>query len=240
MAGLESSNPTSVHTSKLHDNQEKDAADGNKDLVISSGESTYFQESSSTQSQSEERQNAQSVVKVVGKTGTVETSDSVTVLDVGLDGCKDSGRLSRDAKAEEEEAKTSTEGCAPVGESEGDDWLKIGKFPDLENRIEKMRNNVSQMNPIFLSQFTEYGEANVFGGFIEKGTLPAEPRQHDGATAVSLSADDGVNEEKIKTATVDGPQTEAMVASIRKKVCSSSPVTQLLPYHVCPHGHEFT
>ncbi|CAK9202807.1 unnamed protein product [Sphagnum troendelagicum] len=153
-----------------------------------------------------------------GKTGTVETSDSVTALDVGLDGCKDSGRLSRDAKAEEEEAKTSTEGCGPAGESEGDDWLKTGKFPDLENRIEKMRNNVSQMNPIFLSQFTEYGEANVFGGFIEKGTLPAEPRQHDGATAVSLSADDGVNEEKIKTATVDGPQTEAMVASIQKKV----------------------
>ncbi|CAK9863601.1 unnamed protein product [Sphagnum jensenii] len=192
--------------------------DGNKDLVISSGESMYIRESSLTQSQSEERQNAQSVVKVVGKTGTVETSDSVTALDVGLDGCKDSGRLSRDAKAEEEEAKTSTEGCGPAGESEGDDWLKTGKFPDLENRIEKMRNNVSQMNPIFLSQFTEYGEANVFGGFIEKGTLPAEPRQHDGATAVSLSADDGVNEEKIKTATVDGPQTEAMVASIRKKV----------------------
>ncbi|KAH9544419.1 hypothetical protein CY35_13G118900 [Sphagnum magellanicum] len=216
--GLESSIPTSVQTSKLHDNQEKDAADGNKDLVISSGESTYIRESSLTQSQSEERQNAQSVVKGVGKTGTLETSDSVTALDVGLDGCKDSGRLSRDAKAEEEEAKVSTEGCGPAGESEGDDWLKIGKFPDLENRIEKMRNNVSQMNPMFLSQFTEYGEANVFGGFIEKGTLPAEPRQHDGATAVSLSADDGVNEEKIKTATVDGPQTEAMVASIRKKV----------------------
>lgn len=234
MAGLESSIPTGVQTSKPHDNQEKDAADGNKDLVISSGESMYIRESSLTQSQSEERQNAQSVVKVVGKTGTVETSDSVTALDVGLDGCKDSGRLSRDAKAEEEEAKTSTEGCGPAGESEGDDWLKTGKFPDLENRIEKMRNNVSQMNPIFLSQFTEYGEANVFGGFIEKGTLPAEPRQHDGATAVSLSADDGVSEEKIKTATVDGPQTEAMVASIRKKVCSSSLVTQLLPYICVP------
>ncbi|CAM6051362.1 unnamed protein product [Sphagnum compactum] len=203
------------------DNVLEVATQSSEDLVADFGadcESTYVKESSSTQSQSEERQNVQSVVKVVGKTGTVETSDSVTALDVGLDGCKDSGRLSRDAKAEEEEAKTSTEVCAPAGESEGDDWLKIGKFPDLENRIEKMRNNVSQMNPIFLSQFTEYGEANVFGGFIEKGTLPAEPRQHDGATAVSLSADDGVNEEKIKTATVDGPQTEAMVASIRKKV----------------------
>ncbi|CAM6078942.1 unnamed protein product [Sphagnum tenellum] len=197
------------------------ATQSSEDLVADFGadcESMYIRESSLTQSQSEERQSAQSEVKVVGKTGTVETSDSVTALDVGLDGCKDSGRLLRDAKAEEEEAKTSTEGCGPAGESEGDDWLKTGKFRDLENRIEKMRNNVSQMNPIFLSQFTEYGEANVFGGFIEKGTLPAEPRQHDGATAVSLSADDGVNEEKIKTATVDGPQTEAMVASIRKKV----------------------
>jgi len=74
------------------------------------------------------------------------------------------------------ELESKLGGAAPVrssGESDGDDWMNTGKFPDLDSRIDKMRKDVLKMSSSFLSQF---GEEHIFGGPFHEPTSTNEAR----------------------------------------------------------------
>ena len=125
-------------------------------------------------------------------------------------------------KSNSKEGKVENTTCDPAetcrdGEFEGDDWMRSGKFPDLESRIDKMRKDVLQMNSTFLSQF---GEAHVFGGSIDR-TAPILERMQDGGFEghTSMLENTDKSERSLDTGVSDGPRGKAVKQSVRKQVC---------------------
>lgn len=103
-------------------------------------------------------------------------------------------------------------GDAPVGESDGDDWMHTGKFPDLDSRIEKMRKDVLKMNSSFLSQF---GEEHIFGGSFHEPTSTNEARP-EGGKAAKPSSDASIPNRKANGSNPGGKESEPS-ASVQKQ-----------------------
>ena len=153
---------------------------------------------------------AKSTAKFSNGRKTKETStlakpnkECSTVADEGNSGAQNS------KKAELE----STLVDAPVrssGESEGDDWMNSGKFPDLDSRIDKMRKDVLKMSSSFLSQFDG---GHVFGGSLHEPTSVDEVRLEGGKTAKSS----GIPNRKGNGSNPGGKEPEAS-SSVQKQV----------------------
>lgn len=135
-------------------------------------------------------------------------------------------------KAESE----STLAGAPVrssGESDGDDWMHTGKFPDLESRIDKMRQGVLQMSSSFLSQFD--GE-HVFGGSHHEPTSVDEARL-EGGKAAKPSCDAGISNWKGHGANPGRKEPEAS-SSVQKQASAFFSVHVFL-FSAVDHCHPF-
>jgi hypothetical protein len=111
------------------------------------------------------------------------------------------------------------------GESDGDDWMNTGKFPDLESRIDKMRKDVLKMSSSILSQFDE---EHVFGGSLHEPTSFEE-----GGKAARSSSDAGIPNRKGNRSGPGGKEPEAS-SSVQKQASAffSFHVTSLIPFQV--------
>lgn len=126
------------------------------------------------------------------------------------------GSKERNSKEGKVENTTGDPAETCPDEFEGDDWMRSGKFPDLESRIDKMRTDVLQMNSKFLSQF---GEAHVFGGSTERPAAVFEKMQDGGLEGhTSMLGNYDKSERGLDTAVPDGPGGEAVRQSVRKQV----------------------
>lgn len=105
-------------------------------------------------------------------------------------------------------------------EPEGDDWMKTGKFPDLDSRIDKMRKDVLKMNSTFLSQFDE---EHVFGGSLHNLTSTDEVWPEGGnagavASTLKVGAGDAcISNRKHNGSNHGGKEAEASI-SVQKQV----------------------
>lgn len=112
-------------------------------------------------------------------------------------------------------------------EPEGDDWMKTGKFPDLDSRIDKMRKDVLKMNSTFLSQFDE---EHVFGGSLHNLTSTDEVWPEGGnagavASTLKVGAGDAcISNRKHNGSNHGGKEAEASI-SVQKQV-------SLIDFHV--------
>lgn len=153
--------------------------------------------------------------KVRQKEKTKELIGGVKVADKfsknPVKGKSDSTKASKVATVEKQRGS--------AGESEGDDWMNSGKFPDLESRIDKMRKDVLGMNPTFLSQF---GEERIFGGPLQ--VLSSLDNVQEGGITTSQSGEDiacSVAREP-KVHIPEKQETDALRQSVQKQVHSLS------------------
>ena len=153
--------------------------------------------------------------KVQQKEKTKELIGGVNVADKSsknpVKGKNDSMKASKVATVEKQRGSAS--------ESEGDDWMNSGKFPDLESRIDKMRKDVLGMNSTFLSQF---GEERIFGGPLQVHS--SLDNVQEGGITTSQSGEDiacsAAGEPKVQIP--EKQETDALRQSVQKQVHSLS------------------
>ncbi|KAG0571819.1 hypothetical protein KC19_VG045400 [Ceratodon purpureus] len=145
-----------------------------------------------------------------------KTKETNMLAKVGKERFAVSGEDEAGAQNSKKAESESTLASAPVrssGEPDGNDWMDTGSFPDLENRIDKMRKDVLKISSSFLSQFKV---ECVFGSSLHEPTSVDEVRLEGGRPGKS-SSDTGIRDRKGNGSNPGGKEPETS-SSVQKQV----------------------